>query len=120
MPVPVLWDALFLDQCTKWTRDGVANLPSDECLELARWFLRGQAGSSKALVDGICAQCGALLYGAINQRAALSNKCSGPPSNRDGQSLHHAKPTAYDRQGMLVPKLSTAQIRAMLKKLTPR
>ena len=26
-----------------------------------------------------------------------------------GPSLHHAKPTAYDKQGMLVPKLTTAQ-----------
>jgi len=28
-----------------------------------------------------------------------------------GPSLHHAKPTAYDKQGMLVPKLTTAQIK---------
>ena len=86
----VLWDALFLEQCAKWTLDGVQNLPSDECLELARVFLRGQASSSKALLDGICAQCGALLHGACNQRAALSNKRSAPPSNRDGQPLYHA------------------------------
>ena len=34
----VLWDALFLDQCVAWTKAGVSNLPSDECLELGRWF----------------------------------------------------------------------------------
>ena len=33
-----------------------------------------------------------------------------------GSSLHHAKPTAYDKQGMLVPKLSTAQIKMKLKR----
>ena len=36
----VLWDALFLDQCVAWTKAGVSNLPSDECLELGRWFCR--------------------------------------------------------------------------------
>ena len=85
----VLWDALFLNQCEKWTRAHVANLPSDECLELARWFLWGQAWSSKALLDGICSQCGAFLHGACNQNSALSNKCSAPPTNRDGQPLFH-------------------------------
>lgn len=33
-----------------------------------------------------------------------------------GPSLHHAKPTAYDKQGMLVPKLTTAQIKLMIRK----
>jgi len=33
-----------------------------------------------------------------------------------GPSLHHAKPTAYDKQGMLVPKLTTAQIKLMMAK----
>lgn len=33
-----------------------------------------------------------------------------------GPSLHHAKPTAYDKQGMLVPKLTTAQIKLMVAK----
>ena len=85
----VLWDALFLNQCETWTRQGVVNLPSDECFELARWFLRGQARSSKRLVDGLCAYCGALLHGAVNQGAALSNKCTGAPVNRDGKELCH-------------------------------
>jgi len=32
-----------------------------------------------------------------------------------GPSLHHAKPTAYDKQGMLVPKLNTGQIKLMME-----
>ena len=83
----VLFDALFLNQCTKWTHNGVANFQSTECMELARWFLRGHQSSSKALFDGICSQCGSFLHGATNQNTALSNKCTGPPITRDGNEI---------------------------------
>ena len=58
-----LWDALFLSQSIQWTEDNVANLPSDEANELARWFPRGQAVGAKPIFDGICAMCGALCDG---------------------------------------------------------
>jgi hypothetical protein len=83
----VLWDVRFLQMCIRWSASGVSNLPADEALELGRYFLWGQAVGSKALFDGICAQCGTLLHGALNQNSALSNKCTGPPSNRDGKAL---------------------------------
>ena len=38
------------------------------------------------LFDGICAQCGALLYGASRPKD-LGNVCYGPPLNRDGQPV---------------------------------
>ena len=57
-----LWDALFLTQCEGWTADNVANLSSDEALELARWWLKGQSVGSKPLFDGICSMCGTLLH----------------------------------------------------------
>ena len=63
----MLWDALFLSQSLNWTRLGVANTPSDEALELARWYLRGQTIGSTPIFDGICAQCGCLLHGHQNQ-----------------------------------------------------
>jgi len=85
----VLFDALFLNQCIKWTGQRVANFQSTECMELARWFLRGHQCCSKALFDGICAQCGALLHGPSNQNTALSNKCTGPPINRDGNEIQN-------------------------------
>ena len=85
----VLWDGLFLAQAEAWTSSGVANLSSDETLELARWFLRGQKVGSKPIFDGICAQCGTLLHGTQNQNCALSNKRTAPPSNRDGDLVRH-------------------------------
>ena len=85
----VLWDGLFLTQAEAWTNGGVANLPSDETLELARWFLRGRQVGSKPIFDGICAQCGTLLHGAQNQNCALSNKRTAPPSDRDGEPARH-------------------------------
>ena len=36
-----LWGALILTQCEGWAADNVANLSSDEALELARWWLKG-------------------------------------------------------------------------------
>ena len=89
----VLWDGLFLEQCEAWTNKKVDNLPSDETLELARWFLRGQKIGTKAIFDGMCAQCGTLLHGNQNQNSALSNKRTGPPSNRDGHPIENADGT---------------------------
>ena len=86
----VLWDALFLRQCEDWTNRKVANLRQDETLELARWFLWGQAVGDKAIFDGICSQCGTLLHGEIHKRSSLSNKCTGPPCNRDGVPLENS------------------------------
>lgn len=85
----VLWDGLFLAQAEAWTNGGVANLSSDETLELARWFMRGQTIGRKPIFDSICAQCGTLLHGTQNQNCALSNKRTAPPSNRDGDPVKH-------------------------------
>ena len=71
-----LHDALFLQQATAWTRQGVANLAADDTLNLAHWFLKGQAVGNRPIFDGICAFCGALLHGDQNQNTALSNKCT--------------------------------------------
>jgi len=83
----VLFDALFINQCIKWTKNDVANFQSTECMNLARWFLKGHQCCSKALFDGICAQCGSLLHGVVNQHTASSNKCTGDPINRDGHII---------------------------------
>ena len=83
----VLWDHLFLQKAELWTSTSSANLPADETWDLARWFLRGQVQGAKPIFDGMCCQCGALLYGVIGQHSALSNKRTGPPTDRDGQVL---------------------------------
>ena len=54
---------------------------------IAKWFLRGQNVGRKPLYDGICSQCGCLLYGTVSHNSALSNKVVGPPTNRDGMIL---------------------------------
>ena len=90
----VLYDALLLGQSEEWTDRGVANLPADECYELARWWSLGQnVGRTNALFDGICAMCGALLYGAQNRTSAISNKCSSPPCDRDGKPARNTDGT---------------------------
>ena len=82
-----LWDALFLSQSIQWTEDNVANLPSDEANELARWFLRGQAVGAKPIFDGICAMCGALLCGSESHSTSMHNRVRGPPLGRDGDPI---------------------------------
>ena len=37
-----LFDALWLQQSDDWSQRGVANMPSDEPYEIAKWFMRGQ------------------------------------------------------------------------------
>ena len=88
----VLWDALFLAQCTDWSDRGVANLPAWEALELARWWLWGQKVGERPIFDGMCAMCATLLYGESG--GALSNKSAGPPCNREGEAIEdvHAQP----------------------------
>ena len=82
-----LHDALFLNECERWSQSKVANLKVDETPKLARWFLRGQRVGSKPIFDGICSMCGALLFGTVDGHSALSNKSCGPPTDRDGTIL---------------------------------
>jgi len=84
-----LFDALFLAQSEAWSNRGVANMPSDEPFEIAKYFMRGQSVGAKPLFDGLCSQCGTLLHGAVNHNSALSNKTVGPPTDRDGVVLQH-------------------------------
>ena len=53
----VLWDALHLDQCLRWSAQKVCNLPVDQCLELGRWFSNGLTVSKDAIFSGMCAMC---------------------------------------------------------------
>ena len=82
-----LFDALWLKQCEDWSNRGVANMPSDEPYECAKWFIRGLNVGKKPLFDGMCSQCGTLLYGMLGQQSALNNKYSGTPMDRDGKLL---------------------------------
>ena len=81
----VLYDALWLSACERWTARGVANLDHERTFLMAQGFLRGQAVGKRPLHDGMCACCGALLHGVQNDHSALSNKCNGPPIDVRGQ-----------------------------------
>lgn len=82
-----LHDALFLEQCERWSQMKVASLKNDETPELARWFLKGQKVGSKPIFDAMCSMCGALLFGPVDGHSSLSNKSCGPPTDRDGTIL---------------------------------
>ena len=81
----VLWDALMLTMCEGWTRGNVANMHVCEAPQLARYFVLGLQVGANPLFDGICAMCGALLYGAY--KGAHTNRYYGPPSDRDGHVI---------------------------------
>ena len=81
----VLWDAVFARQCDDWTQRGLANLSLADARDLGHWFVQGQKEGERPLFDGICAMCGELLHGAVNQTSG--NKVSGPPMNRDGDQI---------------------------------
>ena len=49
----VLFDALFLSACEKWTQDGFSNTTAAEALELGYYFNKGQRFSKKPLFDRI-------------------------------------------------------------------
>ena len=82
-----LFDALWLKQAEDWSNRGVANMPSDEPYECAKWFLKGVNVGKKPLFDGICSQCGTLLYGNTGGHSALSNKFAQAPMDRDERLL---------------------------------
>ena len=84
----VLWDALMLNMCEVWTRGNVANLHVCEAPQLARYFCLGLQVGSNPLFDGVCAMCGALLYGSY--KGTHTNKYNGPPSDRDGNIIRDA------------------------------
>ena len=48
-----LYDALLLELADSWTRQGVANLPSADTHELARYWIIGQNSGSKPIFDGL-------------------------------------------------------------------
>ena len=75
----VLHDALFFEQCLRWQKLKVPNLPCDETPTLASWFLKGMSIADKPLFDGLCAMCATLLYGALYDHSGNGNRKLGQP-----------------------------------------
>ncbi len=73
----VLWDALHLDQCLRWSAQKVCNLPVDHSLELGRWFSMGLAVSKDALFSGMCAMCRQLSSAVPLWLRTIRSHCRG-------------------------------------------
>ena len=82
-----LWDALFLDDCIRWTKQNVTNLTVDRTLTMARYFLLGLEVGKEPLFTGLCAMCANLLYGSWNGRG-ISNCKAGHPIDKNGAAVH--------------------------------
>jgi hypothetical protein len=78
---------LWCEQVENWNRQGRAWTSVRETTEAARWFAQGQRLGSAPLYDGMCARCGELLFGHLNQCALGGNRTHGPPIDADDQSL---------------------------------
>ena len=81
-----LWDALFLDDCIRWTKQEVTNLTVDRTLTMSRYFLMGLAVGKEPLFTGLCAMCANLLYGSYS-RTNTSNCRAGHPINKHGVAV---------------------------------
>ena len=66
----VLWDALFLDQCIRWTQQKVTNLSVDRTLELGRYFRLGLNVGEEGIFTGLCAMHVAAIISCLLMRAA--------------------------------------------------
>ena len=89
-----LWDALFLDDCIRWTKQQVTNLTVDRTLTMAKYFLMGLAVGKEPLFTGLCAMCANLLYGSGTYNGRdISNCRAGHPIDKNGVAVR----TADDR-----------------------
>ena len=66
----VLWDALFLDQCIRWTQQKVTNLTVDRTLELGRYFRLGLEVGKEGIFTGLCAMHLAASFGCLSRKGA--------------------------------------------------
>ena len=81
-----LWDAVFLDDCIRWSKQKVINLTVDRTLTMAKYFLLGLEVGKEPLFTGICAMCGSLLYGSCNGRGNSNGK-AGHPIDKNGVTV---------------------------------
>ena len=82
-----LWDALFLDDCIRWTKQKVTNLTVGYTLVLTKYFMMGLEVGKEPLFTGLCAMCANLLYGSASGHG-ISNCKAGHPIDKDGVALH--------------------------------
>ncbi len=77
-----LGQVLWQKQCYDWGLAGKAWATEAKITGCVRWYLKGQHVGQRPVFDGICARCGALLYGSLAD--AVGNKKNGQPINLQG------------------------------------
>ena len=83
-----LWDALFLDDCIRWTKQGVTNMTVERTLTMGKYFMMGLEVGKEAVFTGLCAMCANLLYGVGSSGGRdISNCKCGHPIDKHGVAI---------------------------------
>ena len=83
----VLWQ----QQVLQWQRDGKAWTSEEKLVGAIGYFLKGLHVGETPVFDGMCAYCGSLLYGPLNE-SGVSNKTNGRPVTLEGTLVMGARP----------------------------
>ena len=80
-----LGQLLWQEQCHPWTATKKAWISESRVLSCVRFYMQGQRVGDAPVFDGMCANCGHLLYGPVNSNtASTGNKFTGKPRNIRG------------------------------------
>ena len=89
-----LGQLLWQEQCHQWTATRKAWMSESRVLSCVRFYMQGQRVGDAPVFDGMCANCGHLLYGPVNRNtASTGNKFTGAPQNIQGSPCSsHGQP----------------------------
>ena len=83
-----LGQLLWQEQCHQWASMKKAWVPESRVLSCVMFYMQGQRVGDTPVFDGMCANCGHLLYGPVNRNtASTGNKFIGKPRNIKGFTL---------------------------------
>ena len=82
---------MWQKQCMQWQRGGKAWTTESKIAGAIRYFLKGLHVGETPVFDGICAFCGVLLHGHLNE-TGIGNKTNGRPVTIDGALVTQGVP----------------------------